>query len=49
MLGLKLNAQWPPIELEKKEQQDVQVLQTHLPIKPQQRKWPPVAGKVYIF
>lgn len=43
--GLKLNAQWPPIELEKKEQQDVQVLQTHLPIKPQQRKWPPVAAQ----
>ncbi|VDD96412.1 unnamed protein product [Enterobius vermicularis] len=33
--------QWPPPEFEQQVQQEVEILQTRLPIKPQQRQWPP--------
>lgn len=37
----KIQAQWPPVEIEEREQQQVEILQTHLPTKPHQRQWPP--------
>ncbi|KAI1719368.1 hypothetical protein Ddc_08575 [Ditylenchus destructor] len=43
--GSKLAVQWPPTESEDKEQQDVQSIQTHLPVKAgvtNARPWPPV-------
>lgn len=40
--GPKLSVQWPPVEAEEKEQQDVQIIQTHLPVKSNSRPWPPV-------
>uniref|UniRef100_A0A1I8ESB3 Uncharacterized protein n=1 Tax=Wuchereria bancrofti TaxID=6293 RepID=A0A1I8ESB3_WUCBA len=33
--------QWPPPEFEQQIQQDVDILQTRLPVKPNQRQWPP--------
>ncbi|KAM3718087.1 Reticulocyte-binding protein [Dirofilaria immitis] len=33
--------QWPPPEFEHQIQQDVDTLQTRLPVKPHQRQWPP--------
>jgi hypothetical protein len=39
--GPKLAVQWPPPETEEKEQQSVETIQTHLPVKPHQRQWPP--------
>ncbi|VDK61393.1 unnamed protein product [Gongylonema pulchrum] len=40
--GTRLTAvQWPPPEFEQQEQQDIEVLQTRLPVKPNQRQWPP--------
>ncbi|VDM38394.1 unnamed protein product [Toxocara canis] len=40
--GSRLPAvQWPPPEFEQQTQQEVEVLQTRLPVKPNQRQWPP--------
>jgi len=36
-----LKVAWPPVEEQEKEQQQVEVIQTHLPVKPHQRQWPP--------
>ncbi|VDO31428.1 unnamed protein product, partial [Onchocerca flexuosa] len=33
--------QWPPPEFEQHVQQDIDILQTRLPVKPNQRQWPP--------
>jgi len=36
-----LNAQWPPPEFEDQEQLEVEIRQTHLPVKAHGRVWPP--------
>lgn len=42
MLGSRLKTiQWPPTELEQQIQHDVDILQTRLPVRPNQRQWPP--------
>ncbi|VDN51150.1 unnamed protein product [Dracunculus medinensis] len=58
--GSRLPAvQWPPPEFEQQMQQEIEVLQTKLPIRPHQRKWPPAPpqyqgkipigiGKIYV-
>jgi hypothetical protein len=40
-----MSVEWPPIEAEEKEQQQVTVIQTHLPITRtvNNRQWPPAA------
>uniref|UniRef100_A0A158R481 INCENP_ARK-bind domain-containing protein n=1 Tax=Syphacia muris TaxID=451379 RepID=A0A158R481_9BILA len=40
--GSRMNSiQWPPPKSEQQVQQDVEILQTRLPVKPHQRQWPP--------
>ena len=34
---LQLQVAWPPVESEEKEQQQVEIIQTHLPVKHHQR------------
>lgn len=42
LLGSRLKTiQWPPPEFEQQIQHDVDVLQTRLHVKPNQRQWPP--------
>ncbi|KAL3068051.1 hypothetical protein niasHT_038041 [Heterodera trifolii] len=39
--GGRINAQWPPPEQEEIEQQRVEILQTHIPVKDKVREWKP--------
>uniref|UniRef100_A0A0R3RKC4 Microtubule-associated protein n=1 Tax=Elaeophora elaphi TaxID=1147741 RepID=A0A0R3RKC4_9BILA len=42
LVGSRLQTiQWPPPEFEQQIQQDVDILQTRLPVKPNRRQWPP--------
>ena len=36
-----LNVQWPPPEFEEQKQIEVEIRQTHLPVKAHGRVWPP--------
>jgi len=40
--GSRLKVDWPPTLEQEKEQQQVEVIQTHLPVKQNQRQWPPI-------
>nr|ACZ13326.1 Y43F8B.1b-like protein [Bursaphelenchus xylophilus] len=40
--GPRLSVQWPPPEFEEKSQKNVEIIQTHYPVKAKNIQWPPV-------